>query len=340
MNTRFKSSIPLAFLCLASLWWWFYYSSSNSINDYDDEKHEWLFMLDALLVLPVLCFLCESDKQKAVLKAIVLCCSAVFIGAIIIPEQNKVVFHYLESGRYFAIGALLALEIGTLITVSVAVRALLIKKEDPDLALQIPIERIFGSSLLSNLLQFEGRMWSFALFASRIKSSTYLGNQHFYYYKKDGAQSNLMGFIVVMMIELPLVHLLLHFIWSSAVANIVSAFTLLGLAFFYAEYKAVAIRPISIYKDNLIVRYGLFHPFIITFSNISDISTNTTFVKRAKGIKRFNYSGVPNVKIKLHSPINGKHAVYLGVDSPDLLIETIKRQLCSFSTNANEQSKL
>jgi hypothetical protein len=336
MNTRFKSSIPLAFLCLASLWWWFYYSSSNFINDYGDEKHEWLFMLDALIVLPVLCFLCESDKQKAVLKAIVLCCSAVFIGAIIIPEQNKVVFHYLESGRNFAIGALLALEIGTLITVSVAVRALLIEEEDPDLALKIPIERILGSSLLCNLFQFEGRMWSFALFASHIKSSAYLGKQHFYYHKKDGAQSNLMGFIIVIMTELPLVHLLLHFLWSSAVANIVSAFTLFGLVFFYAEYKAVAIRPISIYKDRLIVRYGLFQPFIITFSNISDISTNTTFVKRAKGIKRFNYAGVPNVKIKLNSPIDGKHAVYLGVDSPDMLIDTLKRQLCSFSINVNE----
>ena len=65
MKPSVKSKIPLAFLTIISIWWWYFYSSSNALNDYGNAKHEWLFMLDALLVLPILCFLCESDKQKA-----------------------------------------------------------------------------------------------------------------------------------------------------------------------------------------------------------------------------------------------------------------------------------
>jgi len=280
-------------------------------------------MLDALVVLPVLCFFCESDKQKAWLKAAVLCCMAVFIGSVIIPEQNKVIFHYLESGRYVVIAILLMLEVSALLSVCMVARALLEKNEDPDIALKKPLENVFGQSVFTSFLQFEGRMWTFALFSSHVKSSAYNGEQHFFYDKKDGARSNLVGFIALMIIELPLVHLLLHFLWSSTAANITTGLTLFGLVFFFAEYKAVAKRPISINSNTIIIRYGLSQPLIISLTNISEIGLNAEFVKRAKGVKRFNYSGNPNVAIKLHSPINGKSAIYLGVNRSSDFISSV-----------------
>ncbi|MCO7188582.1 MULTISPECIES: hypothetical protein [unclassified Pseudoalteromonas] len=324
MKPSIKRKVPLAFLTIVSIWWWFYYSSFNALNAYGNANYEWLFMLDTLLVLPVLCFFCESDKQKALLKAAVLCCTSVFIGSLIIPEHNKVIFHFLESGRYFVLSIILVLELSALITVCLAVRALLAKQEDPDLAVANPIEKIFGSSFFSSTLALEGRVWSFALFASRIQSSAYKGKQHFYYDKKDGAQSNLLGFILLIVIEIPLVHLLLHFLWSSTAANITTGLTLFGLVFFFAEYKAVGRRPISIYGNNLIIRYGLYAPFTIPLDNISEIRLNNCYVKRSSNVKRFNYSGVPNVVIKLSSPINGKNKVYLGVNVPETFINTVK----------------
>ena len=324
MKPSIKSKIPLAFLTLLSIWWGYYYTSSNALNEYGNAKHEWLFMLDALLVLPILCFLCESDKQKALLKAAILCCTSVYIGSFSIPEQNKVIFHFLESGRYFVLAIILVLELSALVTVCLAVRASLAKKEDPDLAVANPIEKVFGSSLFSSILSLEGRVWSFALFASQIQSSAYRGNQHFYYDKKDGAHSNLLGFILLIVIEIPLVHLLLHFLWSSTAANIATGLTLFGLVFFFAEYKAVGKRPVSIHGNNLIIRYGVYAPFTIPLSNVSVICPNNAFVKRSSNVKRFNYSGVPNVAIKLCSPINGKTDVYLGVNSPDNFINSVK----------------
>ncbi|AGP80549.1 hypothetical protein I533_02780 [Alteromonas mediterranea MED64] len=324
MKPSVKSKIPLAFLTIISIWWWYFYSSSNALNDYGNAKHEWLFMLDALLVLPILCFLCESDKQKAFLKAAILCCTSVFIGSLIIPEQNKVVFNFLESGRYSVLGIILVLELSALVTVCLAVRASLANKEDPDLAVSNPIEKVFGPSLFSSILSLEGRVWSFALFASQIKSSAYRGNQHFYYDTKDGAQSNLFGFMLLIIIEIPLVHLLLHFLWSSTAANIATGLTLFGLIFFFAEYKAVGKRPISIHGNKLIIRYGLYAPFTIPLDNVSEIRPNNSFVKRSRNVKRFNYSGVPNVAINLCSPISGKTEVYLGVNSPEAFINNIK----------------
>ena len=254
-----------------------------------------------------------------------LCCTAVFIGSVIIPEQNKVLFQYLESGRYVVLAFVLLLELTAVITVVLAVRSLLAKNEDPDVALQKPIDSMLGKSALSTLLQFEGRVWTFALFASHIKPMAYAGEHHFFYDKKDGARSNLAGFLALIVIELPLVHLLTHFLYSSTAANIVTGLTLFGLVFFFAEYKAVGKRPISISGNYIIVRYGLYPSLTISIHNIAAISANTGFIKRSRYIKRFNYAGVPNVEILLHEPMNGRKAIYLGVNSPCRFIHCVKQ---------------
>lgn len=324
MKPAVKSKIPLAFLTIVSIWWGYYYASSNALNEYGNANYEWLFMLDAFLMLPVICFCCESDKQKALLKAIFLCCTAVFIGSLIIPEQSKQFFHFLQSGRYIVLAIILLFEFSAVVTVCLAVRASLAKKVDPDLAVANPIEKMCGNSILSSILAFEGRMWCFALFSSQINSCAYRGEQHFFYDKKDGAHGNLLGFLTLLIIEIPLVHLLLHFLWSGTAATVITALSLFGLVFFFAEYKAVAKRPISICGNKLIVRYGLSSPIEIPLNNIAEVRPNTSFVKRASGIKRLNYAGVPNVVVKLNSPINGKTALYLGVNSPDAFIKTVQ----------------
>ena len=324
MESNLKSKIPLVFLIVTSIWWWFYYSSSNVFNEFGNAKYEWLFMLDGLLVLPVLCIFCELDKQKAILKAVVLCCASVFIGCFIIPEQNKVIFSYLESSRYLVLAIIFVFEISALITVCLAARASLLRKEDPDLAISNPVKRIFGSSFFSTILCFEGRVWSFALFSSKIQSSAYRGNQHFFYDQKDAAQSNLLGFLVLILIEIPLLHMLLHFLWSSIAATIATVLTLFGLVFFFAEYKAVGKRPISLYEGDLIIRYGLHAPFTISLDNVSEVRLNNTFIKRSSKVKRFNYFGVPNVALILNSTIGGKKEIYLGVNSPEAFINIVK----------------
>ena len=101
---------------------------------------------------------------------------------------------------------------------------------------------------------------TYALFSKKIRQQNFTGDSHFSCHKKDGAQSNQLGFILIILFELPIMHLLLHFLWSPIAANLTTGLTLLGLVFFIAEYKAIAIRPISIVPDSIIVRYGICNP--------------------------------------------------------------------------------
>lgn len=331
MRTAIKTKIPLLFLIAISLWWAFYYQSNSVLNDYGSANYEWLYFIDALIVLPILCFVCVKNKKEALLKAIVLCSIAVLVGSFIIPQTSKLVWPYLEQGRYFILAALLLLELSVLLTVYVSIKAALKQDIDPDLAVAEPIQRYLGDGIVGKVFSFETRMWTYALFASRIKTEHFTGEQHFTYHQKDGAQSNLLGFIFLITVELPIAHILLHFFWSPLAANIITALTLFSLVFFIAEYRAYGKRPISLTANALIIRYGIYQPLVIPLSKIAAVKPHTSYVKRAKHVKRFNSSGVPNIAIDLKPSTDGQDHViqtlYLGIDKPQVFLNELNARL-------------
>ena len=321
MPTLAKKNIPFIFLAVISVFWAFYYQSSNALNGYGIEKPEWLLLIDGLVVLPILCFWFVKDKKEAAIKAVAYSCLIILLGSLVIPESSKLVWPYLESLRYLAVAAFIALEITTILTVFFAIKASLTKDKDPDLAISKPIERVLGKGAISSLLSFEARVWTYALFSKKIRQQSFTGDCHFSCHKKDGAQSNQLGFIFIILFELPVMHLLLHFLWSPFAANFTTGLTLLSLVFFIAEYKAIVIRPISIVPDSIIIRYGIWNPLIIYLNEINHIQPNSNFIRRSGNVNRFNLAGNPNIEIKLNS---GK-LIYLGVDSPNEFISTIEK---------------
>lgn len=321
MQTLTKKNIPFIFLVVISFFWAFFYQSSNALNGYGEEKSEWLLLIDGFVVLPILCFWFIKDKKEAVIKTVAYSCLIILLGSFVIPESSKVVWPYLESLRYLAIAVFIVLEITTIFTVFFAIKASLNNEQDPDLAISKPIESVFGKGAISALLSFEARVWTYALFSKKIRRQGFTGDSHFSCHKKDGAQSNQLGFILIILFELPVMHLLLHFLWSPFAANVTTALTLLGLVFFIAEYKAIAIRPISILPDSIIVRYGIWNPLRIALSEIAQVQPNSAFISRSSNVNRFNLAGNPNIEIKLNS---GK-LIYLGVDSPDEFLITLEK---------------
>jgi hypothetical protein len=318
--TLTKKNIPLIFFTVICAFWAFFYQSSNILNEYGAEKPEWLLLIDGLIVLPILCFLCVKDKKEATIKTVAYSCLIILLGSFIIPESSKVAWPYLESLRYLAIAAFILLEITTILTVFFAVKASITQNKDPDIAISQPIEKILGKGVISSLLSFEARIWTYALFSKKIKQQCFSGDSHFSCYKKDGAQSNQLGFILIILFELPVMHMLLHFLWSPFAANITTGLTLLGLVFFIAEYKAIAIRPISITSKCLIIRYGVWNPLEVCFTEFEHIKLNSGFIRRSSNVNRFNLAGNPNVEIKLNS---GEY-IYLGLDSPSEFIFAIE----------------
>ena len=333
MKYPIRQFIPVTFLITASVWWGIYYSSNSTLNRYGSANFEWLYLIDTLFVLPVICYLCSSDKTKACLQAGVLSCTAVFIGSYIIPEKSKVIQPYLEDGRYLVLGVILLFEIYAIYSVCRVIRKQLSTEDDPDYVIKTALTNKFGTSLLSAVLIFEARVWTFLLFSSQIKSANYAGHQHFYYHTKDGAQSNLLGFIIVNLIELPLAHLLLHFVWSPTAAYIVTVLTALSIVFFIAEYKAICRRPVSLSDDALIIRYGLSKPRVIPLTTIRRVAMNSDEIRRRKSIKRMNYFGQPNVVIELKQPVEGIERIFLGVDAPDVFVNAIHKATGLLQTN-------
>ena len=321
MPTLAKKNIPFIFILIISASWAFFYQSSNVMNDSGAYKPEWLLLIDGLIFLPILCFLCVKDKKEAAIKAAAYSCLIILLGSFIIPESSKVAWPYLQSLRYLAIAAFIVLEVTTIFTVFFAIKASLTKKEDPDIAISKPIENVVGKGAISALLSFEARVWTYALFSKKIRQQDFTGDVHFSCHKKDGTQSNQLGFILIILFELPVMHMLLHFLWSPSAANVTTVLTLLGLTFFIAEYKAIAIRPISILPESIIVRYGLWNPLKIPLSKIKHVQPNSKFIRRSGNVNRFNMAGNPNVEIKL----NSDQFIYLGVDSPNKFIVTLKK---------------
>jgi hypothetical protein len=321
VQTLAKKNIPFIFLAVISVFWAFFYQSSNALNGYGVEKPEWLLLIDGLVVLPILCFWFVKDKKEAAIKAAAYSCLIILLGSFVIPESSKVVWPYLESLRYLAIAAFIVLEVTTIFTVFFAIKASLIKDKDPDMAISKPIEKILGKGAISSLLSFEARVWTYALFSKKIRQQNFTGDCHFSCHKKDGTQSNQLGFILIILFELPVMHMLLHFLWSPFAANITTALTLIGLVFFIAEYKAIAIRPISITPNSLIIRYGIWNPLEVPLTEIEGIKLNSGFIRRSSNVKRFNLAGNPNVEIQL----NSGNFIYIGVDSPSDFILTLEK---------------
>lgn len=322
-NKLSKAHLPLIFLLLISGFWSYYYLSSNALNDYGSYKPEWLLMIDGFLVLPVLCFLCIKDKKEAAIKALVYSSLIVLLGSWVIPQHSKMLWSYFESGRYLLLAIFLVVELVAITTVILAIKARFNQNVDPDFALSHPIEKYLGKTITSKLICFEVRVWSYLLFANRIKSNQFIGGQHFSYHNKDDTKTNLLGFILVIAFELPITHLLIHFIWSPIAANVISALTLLSLVFFIAEYRAVSRRPISITPTSVLIRFGIYNSCTVDFATIETVQANHQGVARASHIKRYNFFGHPNVCLKLKSG----NLIYLGLDQPEQFIQVVKRQL-------------
>lgn len=318
-----QKNFPLFFLVLISLFWSYYYSGEHWFNDYGQQKGELWLLIECFITIPLVCFYCYwHDIKTALLKSVVYISLIILLGSFIIPSENKVIWLYLESARYVLLMAFVVLEITAIITVALAIKSTLNSDQDPDQAIETPLLKVFGDSFAAGLLTFEARVWTYVLLNKKINADNFEGEQHFTVHNKDGTQSNLLGFIMIIAFELPIVHMLLHFIWSPMAANVISLLTFLSLLWFIAEYRAIAKRPVSITNTGLIIRYGLFNTLTLKHNEILSIAQNIEPISRDKSHKRYNSFGVPNVVIHLkESPQRSWNKVYLGLDDALLFIE-------------------
>ncbi|QFT54792.1 hypothetical protein [Microbulbifer sp. THAF38] len=195
MNPVIRRILPFIFLVVTSLSWGIYYTTTTHFNNSGEANYEWLFLIDGLFVLPLLCFVCIKDKKQALVKAVVYVSLAILVGSFIIPDESKVIWEYLESGRYVLLIGFVLLEVMAIVTMFMAIKVALSKQEDPDLAIVSAVQKYVGKGALCKILTFETRMWMFLFCANSISFKHFHGSQHFSYHLKDGSQSTALGFI-------------------------------------------------------------------------------------------------------------------------------------------------
>ncbi|CCN38496.1 conserved membrane hypothetical protein [Vibrio nigripulchritudo SO65] len=323
MSTRTRYVIPFAFFFVVCLFWSYFYLTSGTWIHFPSDKPEWFLLVDGLIALPLLCYLCIKDKKQATTVAMIYFGAVVTLGSFILPASSKFLWSYLEYARYLIVPLFLIFEGAVLATVILMIRQKLNYGGDPDRAISQPLEDKFGKNLLTKWAAFEIRVWAYALFSQKIAKTHFLGEKHFSYHQKDGAQSNVLGFILIIVFEIPFTHILLHFLINPLVANVVTVLTLAGMHFMIAEYKALSRRPISLGEDRLYIRYGVIHSREIEYAKIRSVQLHDQAVKSNRTTQVLNLSGVPNVRIVLRSG----NLIYLGVDCPAEFVENLSRRI-------------
>jgi len=287
---------------------------------------DWTLLIDFSLSLPLLhYFLFRPTLKQWLFRWAQLTGLGILLGGFIIPEASRVIWPWLEMARNATLGLMIPVELAAIALLAYGVWKLMQLGGDIDTALQAGIESKLGKSVSTRLASWEARIWLYALF--KPKNPRYAGSQHFSYAKQHGNASNQLGFIFAILIEMPLAHLLLHFMWSPKAAWIASVVSVWGLIYLVAEYRATLMRPVSIGHEELFIRCGVLAvDAVIPWHQIKAIEKIAGPVRRQPCVRRYKQLGELNVAIHLQPNVMlpdlfGREqpvaTICLGLDEPD-----------------------
>lgn len=301
---------------------------------------EWPVAIDLLLLLPAIyAWLNRREPRKALLGAASLFALGVLAGSLILPPADKQLWVWLEQLRLVAIVGIVLVQ---LVLISLMLHEVHRARtgENLELAINRALDRRFGTAGLSGLLKLEARMWLYALVRKPIRVA-FPGSLHFYSGQQHGNASNQLAFLILMAAEIPLLHLLLHFMASPLAAVVVTVLSVYGWIFLLAEYRASLHRPISLLEGmdggeaTLHLRYGLVTDLDLPLAAIQSVTRCSGPVRRARGRLRLVGMGAANLCLQLRpgTRLNGLFGaqridtLYLGVDQPEQLLHALTARI-------------
>lgn len=315
-----------------------------------DPVPDWTLALDLLVVLPLLAWWLQPVPRGrgALFGALAVALAGIWVGAWLLPEENKLVWRWLEPLRWAVVGALLALQ---LLLMASALRQLVtVLRLRRHAAVPGPLEaelhallaaqgerlgRLTGRPLGAALpwLQMEARMWLYALAPRRwLDTPPPAGEQAFGVHRQGQNLSNQMGFVVLMGVEIPVLHLLLHLWAGPLVAGIATLLGIWGWLFLWAEARATRWRAVGLDAATLHQRHGLVTDLAVPRAAIVAASLHRgTAPTRAKGHLRLVGMGRANLRLALApgtrlATLTGErevHELFLGVDEPERLLRAL-----------------
>ncbi len=300
---------------------------------------QWPVAFDLLLTVPaVYWWLHRRDRRRAVLGALALVGTGIWVASLILPDTSGPGWSALRLLRNLGLGLVVVLEVGIVVSMlRLVVR--LAQDRNPDYALREGVQQRFGTTLPARILAFDMRMW-LHVFAGARRTWRYAGDAHFSYHRKDGNASNQQAFLFLMLIDLPIAHAILTVFAGATAAWIVTLLTVLSLALMFGHYRATLRCPVSLDNDTLFLRYGLaVAEAVVPFAVIAQATAcSDDRQRRAPGVLRLNEAGTPNVCIRLREPVfvagwfgveHSIHTIALGIDQPREFLAVLNARLAA-----------
>ena len=294
---------------------------------------EWPVGFDLLLLLPgAYLWVYRKRGRQALVGALALFGSGVFIGSLIVPAGSQHVWPWLVQLRYVLLAAALATQV---VLIVMMLREVLRARTTRNLELAVDetLTRRLGTQGMVNLFRLEARMWLYALLRRPVRHP-FPGSAHFYGHRQQGNASNQLGFLMLMAVEMPVMHLILHWMVSPLAALVVTALSVYGFIFMLAEYRATLHRPTTLDGDQLRIRYGIAGDIALPLARIAVVSRYNASARRAPGRMRFIGMGAANVRLELlpGTRVTGLlgerevETILLGLDEPGRFIACVHPQ--------------
>lgn len=295
---------------------------------------EWPIAFDLLVLIPALYLVIFRPPLKRALIAVVALLSlGIFIGSMLIPDDSKVLWRQLDQVRWGYLLLVLGLQAG-LILIVLADIARGWNSGNLEQALHDAIENRLGKGPTAELLKADGRVWLYLV--NRDSSRLNFDGARFYGRNVDQNASNQQAFLILMAVEIPVAHLIIH-LFSPTVALVTTSLSLYGLLFLYAEYRGTLMRPTTLTTDHVHIRHGVIGDLIVHYRTIADVQETRDRPRRAKGRLRFVGMGSANTLLMLRpdTMINTLFGpqqireIYIGLDEENAFRQQLTRRIDS-----------
>ena len=288
---------------------------------------DWPYFFDFLITLPLLYAAICRPGWRRVLQFLLACIAASYwLGYWLIPDSFKVLWQHMAWLRYPVLAGIVVVELLLAWRVLRFLFAAVHTRAFADDAIEPTFARWFGKGAFSTLFAIEYRVWYYALLHRARNQIVLDGDQHFTTHRKDANQADQLAFILLALLELPVLHLVLHGKGYVSLAWLLSGLSLYGLLFLIAEYRATALRPISLTVDELIIRRGVWGLRRLPLNLIANVSPHRGAMERTAQVEIYDANRQPNIVLNLlpgtvvAGRFNGQKTVQqiaLGLDEPE-----------------------
>jgi hypothetical protein len=282
---------------------------------------EWVVGFDLLVLVPAIYLLLKRPPLKpALLATFALVSLGVLVGSFVVPQQDKQAWLVLENLRWVYLGALVLLQLALIGSV---VREIRRHWAEPNLEAAVAgvIARCVPEPTIAGLVQADARIWLYALVRDRSRFA--YSAPAFGAARHDGNASTQQGFLVLLAVEIPVLHLIVH-LFSPVAAWVITALSVYGLVFLYAEYRATLLRATTLEPGHLHVRHGVLGDLAVPYDRIQAVERVNLRPRRQRSSLRFVGTGTANVRIDLKPgtqlpTLFGRRqleSVFIGLDDP------------------------